>query len=130
GVGSVGTRCFIVLFMDKESGAPLFLQVKEAETSVLAAHLSASRFQHQGHRVVAGQRLMQAASDIFLGWATGPAGRYFYWRQLKDMKGSADIGALAPHELANYASLCGAVLARAHARSGDRLAIHAYLGGG
>ncbi|WP_278263762.1 DUF2252 domain-containing protein [Nocardia sp. AG03] len=130
GVGSVGTRCFIVLFMDKESGAPLFLQVKEAETSVLAAHLSASRFQHQGHRVVAGQRLMQAASDIFLGWATGPAGRYFYWRQLKDMKGSADISILAPHELANYASLCGAVLARAHARSGDRLAIHAYLGGG
>lgn len=128
GVGSVGTRCFIVLFMDKESGTPLFLQVKEAETSVLAAHLSASRFQHQGHRVVAGQRLMQAASDIFLGWATGPAGRYFYWRQLKDMKGSADIGILAPHELANYASLCGAVLARAHARSGDRLAIHAYLG--
>ncbi len=129
GVGSVGTRCFIVLFMDKESGTPLFLQVKEAETSVLAAHLPASRFQHQGHRVVAGQRLMQAASDIFLGWATGPAGRWFYWRQLKDMKGSADIGNLAPHELANYAGLCGAVLARAHARSGDRLAIHAYLGG-
>ncbi|MGW5571204.1 DUF2252 domain-containing protein [Nocardia thailandica] len=128
GVGSVGTRCFIVLMMDKESGTPLFLQVKEAEASVLAAHLKPSRYQHQGHRVVAGQRLMQAASDIFLGWATGPAGRFFYWRQLKDMKGSADIGALDHTQLANYAGLCGGVLARAHARSGDRMAIHAYLG--
>ncbi|MFE3541459.1 DUF2252 domain-containing protein [Nocardia sp. NPDC059177] len=129
GVGSVGTRCFIVLFMDKESGTPLFLQVKEAEASVLAAHLTASRYHHQGHRVVAGQRLTQAASDIFLGWATGPAGRFFYWRQLKDMKGSADIGSLSHRELAYYGGLCGGVLARAHARSGDRLAIHAYLGG-
>lgn len=128
GVGSVGTRCFIVLFMDKESGTPLFLQVKEAEASVLAAHLKPSRYQHQGHRVVAGQRLMQAASDIFLGWATGPAGRFFYWRQLKDMKGSADVPSLNHSELAGYAELCGGVLARAHARSGDRLAIDAYLG--
>ncbi|MFC9963782.1 DUF2252 domain-containing protein [Nocardia ignorata] len=128
GVGSVGTRCFIVLFMDSESGAPLFLQVKQAEVSVLAVHTKPSKYHHQGHRVVAGQRLMQAASDIFLGWATGPAGNYFYWRQLKDMKGSVDIGALSHHELAGYAGLCGGVLARAHARSGDRSAINSYLG--
>lgn len=128
GVGSVGTRCFIVLLMDKESGSPLFLQVKEAEASVLARHLKPSKYHHQGHRVVVGQRLMQSASDVFLGWATGPAGRFFYWRQLRDMKGSADIANLAHSELARYAALCGSVLARAHARSGDRVAIAAYLG--
>ncbi|WP_280340428.1 DUF2252 domain-containing protein [Nocardia neocaledoniensis] len=128
GVGSVGTRCFIVLLMDKESGSPLFLQVKEAEASVLATHLKPSKYHHQGHRVVVGQRLMQSASDVFLGWATGPAGRFFYWRQLRDMKGSADIANLAHGELARYAALCGSVLARAHARSGDRVAIAAYLG--
>ncbi|MFC4126457.1 DUF2252 domain-containing protein [Nocardia rhizosphaerae] len=128
GVGSVGTRCFIVLMMDKESGSPLFLQVKEAEASVLAAHLKASKYHHQGHRVVVGQRLMQSVSDVFLGWATGPAGRFFYWRQLRDMKGSADIANLAHRELAQYAGLCGSVLARAHARSGDRVAIATYLG--
>lgn len=130
GVGSVGTRCFIALMMDKESGEPLFLQVKEAETSVLAPHLKPSKFHHQGHRVVVGQRLMQSASDIFLGWATGPQGRFFYWRQLRDMKGSADVPAMTHGELARYAQLCGAVLARAHARSGDRAAIAAYLGRG
>ncbi|UGT56962.1 DUF2252 domain-containing protein [Nocardia asteroides] len=130
GVGSVGTRCFIVLLMDKESGSPLFLQVKEAETSVLAPHLKPSKYHHQGHRVVVGQRLMQSASDVFLGWATGPAGRFFYWRQLRDMKGSADVGGMTHGELAQYAALCGSVLARAHARSGDRVAIAAYLGGG
>lgn len=130
GVGSVGTRCFIALMMDRESGAPLFLQIKEAVTSVLAPYQRASRFRHQGHRVVAGQRLMQSASDIFLGWATGPAGRYFYLRQLRDMKGSADIDAMNHSELAQYAALCGGVLARAHARSGDRVSIAAYLGEG
>ncbi|MEV0333306.1 DUF2252 domain-containing protein [Nocardia sp. NPDC050717] len=130
GVGSVGTRCFIALLMDKESGSPLFLQVKEAETSVLAPHLKPSKYHHQGHRVVVGQRLMQSASDVFLGWATGPAGRFFYWRQLRDMKGSADIAGLSHSGLARYAALCGSVLARAHARTGDRVAIAAYLGTG
>ncbi|APE36181.1 hypothetical protein BOX37_22155 [Nocardia mangyaensis] len=128
GVGSVGTRCFIALLMDKESGSPLFLQVKEAETSVLAPHLKPSKYRHQGHRVVVGQRLMQSSSDIFLGWATGPAGRFFYLRQLRDMKGSADIATMSHDTLAQYARLCGAVLASAHARSGDRVAIAAYLG--
>ena len=130
GVGSVGTRCFIGLMVDRDTGSPLFLQVKEAENSVLTPHLAASRFKHQGHRVVHGQRLMQAASDIFLGWATGPGGRYFYWRQLRDMKGSAVVENLSPGELAKYATLCGHTLARAHARSGDRVAIAAYLGSG
>ncbi|MFD4433712.1 DUF2252 family protein, partial [Nocardia sp. NPDC058497] len=128
GVGSVGTRCFIALMMDKESGSPLFLQLKEAETSVLAPHLKPSKYHHQGHRVVVGQRLMQSASDIFLGWATGPAGRFFYLRQLRDMKGSAAIDNMTHGELARYSELCGSVLARAHARSGDRVAIAAYLG--
>ncbi len=130
GVGSVGTRCFVGLMADRDTGSPLFLQVKEAETSVLAPHLTASKFKHQGHRVVHGQRLTQAASDIFLGWATGPNGRYFYWRQLRDMKGSAVLENLSPGALAKYAMLCGHTLARAHARSGDRIAIAAYLGGG
>ncbi|MEU4811003.1 DUF2252 domain-containing protein [Nocardia fluminea] len=129
GVGSVGTRCFIALLMDKESGSPLFLQLKEAGTSVLEPYQKASRYKHQGHRVVAGQRLMQAASDIFLGWATGPAGVHFYWRQFRDMKGSADIGSLTHRQLSNYGALCGGVLARAHCRSGDPLAIDAYIGG-
>ncbi|MFJ2839148.1 MULTISPECIES: DUF2252 domain-containing protein [Nocardia] len=130
GVGSVGTRCFIALMMDKETGSPLFLQLKEAETSVLAPHLNPSKYHHQGHRVVVGQRLMQSASDVFLAWATGPAGRFFYMRQLRDMKGSADVANQTHSELAQYAELCGSVLARAHARSGDRVAIAAYLGKG
>ncbi|WP_280266324.1 DUF2252 domain-containing protein [Nocardia wallacei] len=128
GVGSVGTRCFVVLLQDRETAGPLFLQVKQAECAVLAAHLPASAYRHQGHRVVVGQRLMQSASDIFLGWCTGPADNWFYVRQLRDMKGSADIAAMSAAELAAYSALCGAVLARAHARSGDRVAIAAYLG--
>ncbi|MBH0781832.1 DUF2252 domain-containing protein [Nocardia bovistercoris] len=128
GVGSVGTRCFVALLVDVDTGAPLFLQVKEAENSVLTPHLPQSKFKHQGHRVVHGQRLTQAAADIFLGWATGPNGRYFYWRQLRDMKGSAVLENLSPGALAKYATLCGFTLARAHARSGDRVAIAAYLG--
>ncbi|MFD4438394.1 DUF2252 domain-containing protein [Nocardia sp. NPDC058519] len=129
GVGSVGTRCFIALMMDKESGTPLFLQMKEADTSVLAPHQKPSRYRHQGHRVVAGQRLMQAASDIFLGWATGPEGVHFYWRQFRDMKGSADIENMSHRQLSNYGGLCGGVLARAHCRSGDPIAIDTYIGG-
>ncbi|PPJ29626.1 DUF2252 domain-containing protein [Nocardia nova] len=130
GVGSVGTRCYVVLLVDRETGGPLFLQVKEAEPSVLAAHLAPSVFHQEGHRVVHGQRLLQTASDIFLGWTTGPGGRHFYARQLRDMKGSADIENMTRSGLGEYAALCGATLARAHARSGDRIAIADYLGGG
>ncbi|MEU5953478.1 DUF2252 domain-containing protein [Streptomyces sp. NPDC047525] len=128
GVGSVGTRCFIVLLAGRDADDPLFLQIKEAVRSVLEEHLPAGPYVHPGHRVVAGQRLIQAASDIFLGWMTGPQGRAFYWRQLRDMKGSADVEAMSAAELRSYAGLCGTALARAHARSGDRIAIAAYLG--
>jgi uncharacterized protein (DUF2252 family) len=129
GVGSVGTRCLIVLLLGRDSDDPLFLQVKEAGPSVLEPHLGRSRFTHAGHRVVAGQRLMQAASDIFLGWMTGkPEGRHFYWRQLHDMKGSIDTELLKASGLETLATLCGWTLARAHARSGQRIAIAAYLG--
>ncbi|MGW1888710.1 DUF2252 domain-containing protein [Streptomyces sp. NPDC002004] len=128
GVGSVGTRCFVVLLTGRDADDPLFLQIKEAGRSVLEDHLPRGPHLHPGHRVVAGQRLLQAAGDIFLGWMTGPGGRAFYWRQLRDMKGAADVASLDPEELARYARLCGTVLARAHARSGDRIAIAAYLG--
>ncbi|NUP52590.1 MAG: DUF2252 domain-containing protein [Catenulispora sp.] len=130
GVGSVGTRCSMALLLGRTVRQPLFLQVKEAEESVLAPYLKASRFEHQGRRVVAGQRLMQASSDIFLGWATGPEGRYFYVRQLRDMKGSAVVADLDQKMLRRYSEVCGQTLARAHARSGDRVAIAAYLGRG
>jgi uncharacterized protein (DUF2252 family) len=130
GVGSVGTRCAVVLLMDADDGAPLFLQVKEAETSVLAPFAGASRYDHHGERVVNGQRLMQAASDIFLGWGTGPYGRDYYVRQLRDMKGSVNVDLLQPEHLARYGMLCGVTLARAHARSGDAAAIAGYLGTG
>ncbi|MFI7189595.1 DUF2252 domain-containing protein [Nocardia nova] len=130
GVGSVGTRCYVLLLVDRDTGGPLFLQVKEAEPSVLAAHLAPSVFHQEGHRVVHGQRLLQTASDIFLGWTTGPGGRHFYARQLRDMKGSADIENTTRSGLRQYAALCGHTLARAHARSGDRIAIADYLGGG
>ncbi|MGW6063015.1 DUF2252 domain-containing protein [Streptomyces sp. NPDC055189] len=129
GVGSVGTRCFIVLLAGRDDDDPLFLQIKEAVRSVVEEHLPPGPYVHPGHRVVAGQRLLQAASDIFLGWMTGPRGRAFYWRQLRDMKGSADVEAMSAGELRSYAGLCGTALARAHARSGDRIAIAAYLGG-
>ena len=128
GVGSVGTRCFIVLLAGRDQDDPLFLQIKEARKSVLEEHLPNGPYVHPGHRVVAGQRLLQAASDIFLGWMTGPQGRAFYWRQLRDMKGSADVVGMGPGALTAYARLCGTALARAHARSGDRVAIAAYLG--
>jgi uncharacterized protein (DUF2252 family) len=128
GVGSVGTRAYVVLLEGRDENDPLFLQVKEAYPSVLEGHASSSTYEHHGHRVVAGQRLMQAASDIFLGWFRGTEGRDFYWRQLKDMKGSADVEGMSPDELIIYAGLCGWALARAHARSGDRVQIAAYLG--
>jgi uncharacterized protein (DUF2252 family) len=129
GVGSVGTRAFIVLLQGRDEQDPLFLQVKEATTSVLEDHLPKSRYKHHGERVVHGQRLMQAASDIYLGWTKGiDVNRHFYWRQLRDMKGSADVESMKPFGLAFYARICGWTLARAHARSGDPVAIAAYLG--
>jgi len=130
GVGSVGTRAFIVLLQGKDSQDPLFLQVKEATASVLEDHLRKSRYKQHGERVVQGQRMMQAASDIFLGWTRGvDVKRNFYWRQLRDMKGSALVEAMSPLGLTFYARICGWTLARAHARSGDPVAISEYLGG-
>jgi len=128
GVGSVGTRDYIALLEGRGEEDPLFLQVKEADASVLESYLPRSIYKNHGHRVVAGQRLMQAASDIFLGWLRGPGGRDFYWRQLRDMKGSVKVERLSPGELTLYARICGWALARAHARSGDRVQIAAYLG--
>lgn len=129
GVGSVGTRAFIALLQGRDADDPLFLQVKEATASVLEEHLARSRYSHHGERVVRGQQMMQAASDIFLGWTTGLDGRrHFYWRQLRDMKGSVVVESMTPEGLTFYAGLCGWTLARAHARSGDPVAIAAYLG--
>ena len=133
GVGSVGTRCWIVLMLGRDESDPLFLQVKEAEASVLSRYVGASKYRNQGQRVVAGQRLMQAASDIFLGWQhtqTGLDGRSrdFYVRQLRDWKLSIDIEAMIPAGMRRYGALCGWALARAHACSGDKIAIAAYLG--
>ncbi|MEV4000656.1 DUF2252 domain-containing protein [Actinomadura sp. NPDC049753] len=134
GVGSVGTRCWIVLLLGRDDDDPLLLQAKEACTSVLAPYAGASDYTDQGQRVVAGQRLMQAASDIFLGWETveGIDGRRrdFYVRQLRDWKGIAQPETMTPEIMAIFGRLCGASLARAHARSGDPIAIGAYLGGG
>ena len=134
GVGSVGTRCWIVLMLGRDASDPLFLQVKEAGPSVLAPYATGGRYKHQGRRVVEGQRLMQAASDVLLGWLTAEEGidggrRDFYVRQLWDGKGSAEIETMTPYGMEIYSRLCGATLARAHARSGDRVAIAAYLGG-
>jgi uncharacterized protein (DUF2252 family) len=133
GVGSVGTRCWIILMLGRNDSDPLFLQVKEAEASVLSRFCGASKYANMGQRVVAGQRLMQASSDIFLGWQRAAAGldgkqRDFYVRQLRDWKYSIDIEALIPRGMRIYGELCGWTLARAHARSGDRIAIAAYLG--
>jgi uncharacterized protein (DUF2252 family) len=133
GVGSVGTRDWIALFLGVDGHDPLFLQIKEAQPSVLERFVGKSEYSNHGQRVVAGQRLMQAATDIFIGWrrVTSPLDgkeRDFYVRQLKDWKGSLVIEALGPPGLAAYGKVCGWTLARAHARSGDRIAISAYLG--
>jgi uncharacterized protein (DUF2252 family) len=133
GVGSVGTRCWIVLMHGRDESDPLFLQVKEAEASVLSRFCGASEYANQGQRVIAGQRLMQAASDIFLGWQRIEADldgkqRDYYVRQLRDWKFSLDIGTMSPRDMGTYGRLCGWALARAHACSGDRIAIAAYLG--
>jgi uncharacterized protein (DUF2252 family) len=133
GVGSVGTRAWIALLLGRDGEDPLFLQMKEAQASVLEGFLAPSQFENHGERVVTGQRLMQASSDIFLGWVHVEEGldgqaRDFYGRQLKDWKGSAEIEQMVPSGMGVYGKLCGWTLARAHARSGDRIAIAAYLG--
>ena len=132
GVGSVGTRCWIVLMLGRDASDPLFLQVKEAERSVLEDFAGASKYANHGQRVVAGQRLMQAASDIFLGWqrtdGIDGVSRDYYVRQLQDWKGSIDTDTMIPQGLEAYGKLCALTLARAHARSGDRFAMAAYLG--
>ncbi|HWA52947.1 MAG TPA: DUF2252 domain-containing protein [Solirubrobacterales bacterium] len=134
GVGSVGTRAWVVLLLGRDDGDPLFLQVKEAQTSVLEPYAEPSAYSQQGERVVQGQRLMQAAGDIMLGWvkARGIDGkrRDFYVRQLWDQKGSARVERMDPKALTAYAQLCGITLAHGHARSGDRIAIAGYLGKG
>jgi uncharacterized protein (DUF2252 family) len=132
GVGSVGTRCWIVLMRGRDDADPLFLQVKQAQRSVLADHLGLAPEDNEGKRVVVGQRLMQAAGDVFLGWQKTPGidgvERDFYVRQLHDWKGSVTVETLKPKGLRLYGELCAWTLARAHARSGDRIAIAAYLG--
>jgi uncharacterized protein (DUF2252 family) len=130
GVGSVGLLAFVLLLRGRDERDLMVLQVKQAQASVLEAFTHKSAYTKHGHRVVTGQRLMQAASDSFLGWIDGPGGRSFYVRQLRDMKWSPDPASLTEERLARYAELCGHTLARAHARSGDAIAISAYLGTG
>ena len=132
-MGSVGTRCWVVLLLGIDNGDPLFLQVKQAEASVLEPYLAKSKFANHGQRVIEGQRFMQAASDIFLGWERlespeDGVSRDFYMRQLWDWKASADVDTMTPEVLRVYGQICGWTLARGHARSGDRVAIAAYLG--
>ena len=135
GVGSVGTGAWVALLVDRDLGTPLVLQAKEAESSVLERFTRPSEYENHGERVVVGQRLMQAASDIFLGWLhadEGPDGRSrdYYVRQLKDWKGSAETEQMSPKALATYGRMCGWTLARAHARTGDAMTIAGYLGKG
>jgi uncharacterized protein (DUF2252 family) len=128
GVGSVGTRCFVALLLAAPDDA-LFLQVKEAGPSVLERYTRTKPVEHNGQRVVVGQRLMQSASDIFLGWSRGPGGRDFYVRQLRDMKISVDLETHSPKVMRAYAMVCGMALARAHDKAGDAAKIAGYLGG-
>jgi len=129
GGGSVGTHCYIALFIGHDDDDPLFLQLKQAEASVLEPHLPRSKYRHQGRRVVAGQRLMQASSDIFLGWTRSLTGRDYYVRQLRDWKYAVPLEEmLVPQGWLSYAYVCGWTLARAHARSGDRVQLAAYMG--
>ncbi len=129
GVGSVGTRCLILLLQGRDETDPLFLQIKEAGPSVLQAYLPTSPHKNHGERVVHGQRLMQASSDIFLGWSPSYDGRDYYWRQLRDWKSSFDVDDADEKDLRRYAEACAWTLARSHARSGDPAAIDGYLGG-
>jgi uncharacterized protein (DUF2252 family) len=127
GIGSVGTRCFAALFLAAPDD-PLFLQIKEARRSVLESYTGTARVRHNGQRVVIGQRLMQSASDIFLGWTRGPGGRDFYLRQLRDMKIAPDVESQTPAAMRAYAQFCGLALARAHDKAGDAAMIAGYLG--
>ena len=127
GVGSVGTRCFVALFLAAPDD-PLFLQIKEAHRSVLERYAGQPKLTHDGQRVVVGQRLMQSASDIFLGWAKGPTGRDFYVRQLRDMKAAPEVETMSPKVMRGMATLTGIVLARAHDKAGDAAGIAGYLG--
>ncbi|WP_322092669.1 DUF2252 domain-containing protein [Paraburkholderia bannensis] len=128
GVGSVGTRCLVMMLVDHYD-KPLFLQIKEARRSVISQYFKSPAFKHEGARVVHGQRLLQAASDLFLGWSTGPSGRHFYFRQLRDMKLSVELDLLDSTLLAGYARMCGWAMARAHAKSGNSaIEIAAYIG--
>jgi hypothetical protein len=129
GVGSVGTLCLVALYMAADDD-PLFLQIKQANASVLEPHAGKSLHSNHGQRVVVGQRLMQSASDSFLGWMQGRRGRHFYVRQLRDMKLSANIEGMDDDILRGYAEACGWALARAHARSGDAAMIAGYMGSG
>jgi uncharacterized protein (DUF2252 family) len=129
GVGSVGTRCYVVLLLN-DKNEPLFLQVKEARQSVLEPYIRPSLYQHQGERIVQGQRLIQSASDIFLGWTTGPAGRYYYLRQLRDKKISPEISTMNKFALSRYGEYCGRVLAKAHFKSAQGEIISGYIGKG
>ncbi len=135
GVGSVGTECFVLLLMGDRDDEPLFLQLKEAQESVLAPFAGQSEYHHEGERVVRGQRMIQAAADVFLGWTKGVAidgerSRDYYVRQLRDMKGSMDVPAMDAEQLGYYGRLCGWALARGHARTGRASLIFGYLGGG
>ena len=127
GVGSIGTRCGVAL-LEAGHNDPLFLQIKEARASVLETYTGKSTYENHAQRVVAGQHLMQASSDIFLGWAQSDSGHDFYLRQLRDMKTSVEIEGMSQTDLSGYANLCGWALARAHARSGNRFLISGYLG--
>jgi uncharacterized protein (DUF2252 family) len=127
GIGSVGTRCFVVLLMTPDD-EPLILQVKEARASVLEPYAGKSQYEKHGERVVVGQRLTQSSADIFLGWMRGPEGRDFYVRQLRDMKVSFSFDEVTPARLKRYAKYCGQALARSHAKSGNAAMISGYLG--
>jgi uncharacterized protein (DUF2252 family) len=129
GVGSVGTHCGVALLLDQQD-IPLFLQYKQARSSVLEPYVGKSPYSHEGERIVSGQRLIQAASDSFLGWTSDRQGKDFYFRQLKDMKTSIKLKGISANHLAKYAELCGSTLARAHARTGDAALISGYLGSG
>jgi uncharacterized protein (DUF2252 family) len=133
GVGSVGTRCWVGLFegRDDPEGDLIILQAKQAMASVLEPHVGASVFPQHGRRVVVGQRLIQAAGDVFLGWSSGPlSGNHYYVRQLWDAKGKVDPMLMSPRALARYSELCGWILARSHARTGDAVEISGYIGKG
>jgi uncharacterized protein (DUF2252 family) len=130
GVGSVGTRCFIVFLEGRDGSDPLFIQIKQAERSVLESHFPPSAYDHSGRRVVEGQQLMQSSSDIFLGWMSAIKDHQYYVRQLKDMKASVDVAALGPKDMRKYAKACGSTLARSHSRSGDPAVISGYMGSG